>query len=77
LNENAADDACLAEMKSYASLSVASIANGDDPPLPLVSACKVADTAQSAAATITGIPKAPSTHNTTYNLATFSCVVAR
>lgn len=69
----AAESACLAEMKSYASVSLADIQENNSPGAPQLSACSAADTATVIGANITGTPRSPGTRLTTCDMNTGHC----
>ena len=56
---NSANSACLAEIRSYAGLSVADLVSGNTPPVPVVSACGSIQTASSLNVNISATPKPP------------------
>lgn len=70
-----ADNACLAEMKAYANVSLAELRNGDTPAGPPARACAAADTATAPAGTITGTPLAPGTRQSQCTMATGACTL--
>lgn len=68
-----AENACLAEMKSYAGISLAVIRNGDTPGTAPRQACTTADNATAIGANISGTPRSPGTRQTTCNMTTGDC----
>ncbi len=72
---NSADNACLAEMKQYANVSIVVLRNGDTPDAAPIQACTGADNAVALAGTITGTPRAPGTRQTQCNMVTGACVL--
>lgn len=71
----AAENACLAEMKSYAGMSFAVLQN-NDPVVPApASACQSADNATAIGVNITGTPRAPGTRAVTCDMNSGSCVL--
>ena len=68
-----AESACLAEMKNYASFSLASIYDNTAPPPPTIGACSSADTAVDHATPITGTPRLPGVRITTCDMNTANC----
>ena len=71
----AAEAACLAEMKNYASFALAklNIPNEGLPDPPPKKACSLADDASSIGVNITGTPKTPGVKITTCNMNTGNC----
>lgn len=69
----AAETACLAEMKNYASFSVAALANGDTPPNPIEKACRTTSVATDAVLTIEGSPRWPGTRSSSCDLRSAAC----
>lgn len=72
----AAEGACLAEMKSYASFALATLHNDDTPSSAPKKACQAADDAASFDVDITGTPKAPGTRLATCDMDTGNCLLA-
>ena len=71
-----ADNACLAEMKNYASFALANLYNGMAlAPAPRV-ACRLAVDATTIGADITGTPQIPGTRDTICNMTTGNCSLA-
>jgi prepilin-type N-terminal cleavage/methylation domain-containing protein len=71
----AAENACLAEMRSYAGMSFAVLQN-DDPVVPAPrSACENAEDATVIGADITGEPRAPGERGVTCDMNSGSCVL--
>ncbi|WP_425603573.1 prepilin-type N-terminal cleavage/methylation domain-containing protein [Luteimonas rhizosphaericola] len=68
-----AENACLAEAKSYASFSLAALHQNMSPPTPIVGACAEIDTASDLATPIDGTPRAPGSRTTTCDMGTGSC----
>ncbi|QIK80337.1 prepilin-type N-terminal cleavage/methylation domain-containing protein [Lysobacter sp. HDW10] len=70
----AAETACLSEMKSYASLAIASMAteNATVWPAP-VKACSAADDITASTTTVLGTPKQPGTKQASCDVATGNC----
>lgn len=71
----AAEGACQAEMKSYASFALATLHNQDTPDAPPVVACRLADTATVIGANINGTPRQPGSRRTLCNMDTGNCVL--
>ncbi len=70
-----AENACLAEMKGYANVSIAVLRNGDTPDAAPAQACSAADNAVAPNGTITGTPRAPGTRQAQCDMATGTCVL--
>lgn len=71
----AAEGACQAEMKNYASFALATLYAGGVPESAPVRACRVADPATSIGGVITGTPQLPGIRPTTCDMATGNCKV--
>lgn len=69
----AAENACLAEMKNYASFALANIYNGTALGAAPRVACRLADDATVIGANITGTPQTPGTRITTCDMTTGNC----
>lgn len=70
---SAAEGACLAEMKSYASFSLSQLHMQAVPNAPPLSACRAADRAVTIGVAITGTPQSPGTRITTCDMSTGNC----
>ncbi len=70
-----AETACLAEMKNYASFSLAAIYNGFSLEAPPETACSNADPATDMATPITGIPRAPGVRTITCDMQEANCAL--
>ena len=68
-----AENACLAETKSYANFSLAAMHQNMSPPTPILGACTAIDTATDLATPIDGTPRAPGNRATTCDMNTGSC----
>lgn len=69
-----AENACLAEMKNYASLALATLHNEQTPDLAPASACETADAATAIGSTpIVGTPRAPGNRQSSCDMETGSC----
>lgn len=71
----AAENACLAEMKTYATWVVAAIANETVLPTPPRSACATAEVATAESATVTGTPRSPGARSSTCDMGSASCAI--
>lgn len=71
----AAENACLAEMKNYASFSLARLHHGGTPGAPPEAACDAAETVIDMDTDIVGTPKTPGTRQTNCDMNTGSCVL--
>jgi type IV pilus assembly protein PilA len=69
----AAEGACQAEMKSYASFSLATLHNQDEPDPAPEQACSSADDATAIGVNITGTPQLPGTRATNCDMTTGNC----
>lgn len=69
----AAEGACHAEMKSYATLSIALLQDNTPPKQAPRSACSAADDATAIGVAITGTPKPPGARITTCNMYNGNC----
>lgn len=72
----AADNACLAETKNYASLSLARIHSNIVPNAPTMGACQSIDTATTLDNPITAVPNLPGTGSVSCNMRSGNCTVA-
>lgn len=72
---HAAEGACLAEMKSYAQFSLATLHNEDSPAAPPRRACRLADTATAIGTDITGTPQLPGTRVVTCDMDDANCAL--
>lgn len=72
---SAAENACLAEMKSYTSTVTASLATEDLPSLPLIRACATSDTADLTTTSLTGTPRSPGTRLVLCDVASAACTL--
>jgi type IV pilus assembly protein PilA len=70
-----AENACLAEMKQYANVSMAILQNGDTPDAAPRQACSAAGNAAALAGTINGTPRAPGVRQSRCNLLTGDCAL--
>lgn len=68
-----AENACLAETKSYASFSLAAIQQEMSPPTPMVGACAAIETVTDLATPIQGTPRAPGNRVASCDMNTGSC----
>ena len=75
LQIRAAENACLAEMKNYASFSLAAIANSDPLSPADPKACVSYDDVTNTTTSITGVPKRPAQRTITCDMTTAACVV--
>lgn len=71
--ERAAEGACLAEMTNYARFSLATLYNGESPPVAPKIACLGADDATAIGAAITGTPKAPGVKGVSCDMNSGNC----
>lgn len=71
----AAESACLAEMKNYASFSLATLSNEDMPDPAPKSACSTADDATVIGVAITGKPQLPGIKLTSCNMESGNCAL--
>lgn len=69
----AAETACLAEAKNYASFALATIYNGMSPAAATVGACQSIDTATDVNTDINAIPMSPGTRGVACDMNTGSC----
>ena len=69
----AAESACLAEAKNYASFALAAIYDQTAPSAPIVSACSAIDTATNMATPISGTPRSPGLRQTRCNMNSDTC----
>lgn len=68
-----AEAACQAEMKNYASFSLAAIYNQISPPTPPLAACETATTATDMDTSLTGTPRSPGSRPTECSMQTGTC----
>lgn len=71
----AADSACLAEMKNYASFSLVAIANNQSPGRAPQIACRVAEDATLIGVDITGSPSVPGNRDTRCDMDSGTCAL--
>lgn len=71
----AAEGACQAEMKNYASLALATLYSGSAPAVAPQRACRLADRATVIEGTISGTPQAPGVRATSCDMRTGNCVI--
>lgn len=71
----AAENACLAEAKNYASFSLAQIYNEDTPNAPVLGACASITTVTDIDTDITGTPELPGIRTITCDMNTASCAL--
>lgn len=71
----ASESACLAEMKSYASFSLATLQNEGEPGPAPKQACETADDASDLASTISGTPQNPGVRETQCEMTTGTCTL--
>jgi type IV pilus assembly protein PilA len=69
----AAESACLSEMKSYVSMSLAAVLSDDSLQAPPLQACSSADTVTEASTIISGSPKFPGTRRAVCTMANANC----
>jgi|SRR5690606_3067071 len=69
----AAENACLAETKNYASFALAALYGSSTPATPAASACKAIDSATDMATPITGTPSVTGARSTRCDMNTGSC----
>jgi type IV pilus assembly protein PilA len=69
----AAENACLAEMKGYISMSIAAIVSDDPLQAPPGQACSMADSITEESTTVMGIPKSPGTRRAVCSMTTANC----
>lgn len=69
------ESACLAEMKQYASFSIALLQNEDTPDPAPARACANADDATALGGTITGTPRLPGARMTSCSMTTGNCAL--
>ena len=69
------ESSCLAEMKNYANMAVATLQSygSTTPPAPPANACLSADSATDLDTDITGTPRSPGTRITTCDMETATC----
>jgi|HigsolmetaAR201D_1030396.scaffolds.fasta_scaffold13185_2 type IV pilus assembly protein PilA len=68
-----AENACLAEMKQYANVSLALLRNGDDPGAAPRQACAEADDATAIGEDIAGTPQSPGVRRTECEMTSGTC----
>ncbi len=71
----AAESACQAEMKNYASFALATIHNGEVPESAPKKACASADDATVIGASIVGTPQAPGVKTTRCDMSSGNCFI--
>jgi len=71
----AAEGACQAEMKSYASFALTLLQNNDTPDPAPRSACSEAEDATALGVDITGTPKSPGVRVTSCNMTVGNCTL--
>ena len=71
----AAENACLMEVKNYASFSLTALYDGGTPAAPPAKACMAADTAVNMSTAITGTPKAPGSKLASCDMSTSNCTI--
>ena len=71
-----ADNACLAETKNYANMSLAKIHSNVVPDAPMMGACTSIDTATTFDTPITAVPKSPGTGSISCDMRSGNCTVA-
>jgi type IV pilus assembly protein PilA len=67
------EGACQAEMKQYASFSLALLQNGDEPGPPPLQACSEAEQAVAIGVDITGTPRLSNSRSTRCDMQTGNC----
>jgi len=70
-----AENACLMEMKNYASFSLTALYDGSTPGAPPMKACAVADTASNMSTAVTGTPKQPGSKRSSCDMRTSNCSI--
>lgn len=70
-----AENACLAEMKSYASFSIATLHNGGEPNGAPQQACRAADDVTEIGEDITGTPQVPGVRGTLCDMESATCAL--
>src|SRR5690606_23701590 len=70
-----AENACLAETKSYANFALAAMHQDMSPPTPTPGACTTIDTATDFATPINGTPQQPGSRTATCDMNTANCSV--
>lgn len=71
----AAESACLAEMKNYASFALVAIANNESPGRAPQSACRIAEDATLIGVDITGSPNLPGNRDTRCDMDSGTCAL--
>lgn len=71
----AAESACLAEMKNYASFSLVALHNDQVPPAAPENACRSADDSTAIGIPIIGTPQSPGAATTTCDMNTGNCAL--
>lgn len=71
----AAESACQAEMKNYASFALATLHNGEMPEAAPKKACVSADDATVVGANIVGTPQAPGVKMTRCDMSSGNCLI--
>ncbi|WP_460830318.1 pilin [Lysobacter humi (ex Lee et al. 2017)] len=71
----AAEASCLAETKTYVSMSLAAMANQDAPQAPPLRACGSGDTISAVSTTVTGTPRSPGMRRTICSAASATCAL--
>lgn len=69
----AAENACLAEAKSYANFSLVALHQDMSPPTPILGACESISTVTDIATPIAGTPRAPGNRVTNCDMNTGTC----
>jgi len=72
---SAAESACQAEMKNYASFALVALTNGMAVTPPSRGACSAAETATTMSTPITGTPHLPGVRTTTCNMQNGNCAL--
>jgi len=68
-----AENACLAEAKSYANFALAAMHQDMSPPTPILGACSSIDTASDFATPIDASPRTPGSRDTSCDMNTGTC----
>lgn len=71
----AAENACLAEVKNYVSFAMVAIYNNMTPDTPVVGACTRMDTAVDLVTAVTAQPKSPGKRQISCDMATGNCAL--
>jgi type IV pilus assembly protein PilA len=69
----AAENACLAETKSYANFALAAMHQNMSPPTPVPGACTAIDTATDLTTPIAAAPRVPGSRGATCDMTTGTC----